>query len=77
MKALARASAFSIPRKERDAHEYVHGSVPIVGQAEDAKHGYQSAYCTKAKSKNYIQRRISKNFPTKLVVEVRFFPNYL
>lgn len=77
MKALARASAFSIPRKERDALEYVHGSVPIVGQAEDAKHGYQSVYCTKDKLKNYAQRRIFKFFPTKLVVEVRFFPNYL
>ena len=64
MKALARASAFSIPRKERDAHEYVHGSVPIVGQAEDAKYDYQSAYCTKSRNRNYTHRRIyKKNSP--------------
>ena len=63
MKALARASAFSIPRKERDAHEYVHGSVPIVGQAEDAKHGYQSVYCTKAKLKIIRNAEFSKIFP--------------
>ena len=63
MKALACASAFSIPRKERDAHEYVHGSVPIMGQAEDAKYGYQSAYCTKAKFNIIHNAEFSKIFP--------------